>query len=206
MKPQQGVNPTVSNQTEQNSRDAAAAESNGLSEPGSQTSSDDDMKNFTVPDNTMPESDPEDKAAARVSQTLVGMSSGLVKKEKIGKIAKSPKQKSKSTAEKTSPSKKKPESRLLKELESHMENVVKPTRDNLAGQLFNYDNVKLTRNVKRELDLAKQGRCPSPRRTYNVTALMDEQNCKVRGRKVFYQTNEETKQESPRYMTRSRQG
>ena len=190
--------------------DAASPDDSELSDLGSEMSSSEGaMDDFVVPDESVsesedsgPESDPECGAAASVPRKRIGRSSGLVKKEKIGKTVKGARKNSEAPIKKTSPSKpskKKPGSRMLDELASHIEDVVKPTRDNMAGPLFNYDTVKLTRKQKRELDLAKQDRCLSPRGTYNLNLLMEEQHRKVRGRKVFYNTEEETIRRSPRF-------
>ena len=204
---QEKVNPVVSTQAERDSGGVTPSKYSELSALESQmSSSEDDISDFVVPDDTVsesedsgPESDPECQTAARVSQTRVGRSSGLVNKQKIGKVVKDSRKNSKVSSEKTPPSKKRPGSRMLDELASHIEDVVKPTRDNMAGPLFNYETVKLTRKQKRELDLAKQDRCLSPRGTYNVKLLMEEQNRKIRGRKVFYNT--EAIQKSPRFTT-----
>lgn len=138
-------------------------------------------------------------APSRKTRASRGKSSGLVNEQKIGKTVKASPTKT-SPIKNTLSGKKKGPHNLLKELMSHNEDAKKPTREDVSSPLFDTSFVKLTRANSRALHIAKQDKLPSPRRSYNEKELMEEQMQKVRGRKTYYPTNEQTPHEisSPR--------
>ena len=186
----------TSTQQDDDQDDTASDVVRELGTPESQIESDEDLGGFIAPDDAGFEF--ESKAALDGSCSRRGK---LVSKKNGGKAVKQSHkrkifsiQKTTPTKKRASPDKKKSPRNMLKELDPHLEDVAKKTREDPSATLFDTSTVKLTRSQARALNLAAQNKPQDSRKMLDLKVLMEEQLRPVRYQKTYYQANEKTPQ------------